>query len=141
MTDTASQTGPVRFEYPGTPPAFNAPKKHFRLCRTLLLDADIQVLSEKGANNLHSHTGNDGFWFVLKGRAKFYDQDDNVIGDLGPMQGICIEHDTPYWFEGAGDDRLEILHVAARDPRVDPDKRVDHRPRNVRGAQSVSADQ
>jgi mannose-6-phosphate isomerase-like protein (cupin superfamily) len=124
--------GPMLFEYAGPPPEFNAPKKHYRLCRTPLLDADIQVLSEKGANNLHSHSGNDGFWFVLAGRATFYDADDNVIGEIGPKQGILIEHDTPYWFEGSGDERLEILHVAAIDPRVD-DQRVDHRPRNVRG--------
>jgi mannose-6-phosphate isomerase-like protein (cupin superfamily) len=139
MEGSQDQATPARFEYGGTPPPFNAPKKHFRLCRTSLLDADVQVLGEKGANNLHSHTGNDGFWFVLKGRAKFYDHDDEVIGDLGPMQGILIEHDTPYWFEGAGDEMLEILHVAARDPRVNPDTRVDHRPRKFRGSQIANS--
>lgn len=138
MDEPVAQTEPVKFEYAGTPPPFNAPKKHFRLCRTPLLDADIQVLGPKGANNLHSHAGNDGFWFVLKGRAKFYDGDDNVIADLGPMQGVLIEHDTPYWFEGSGEDLLEILHVGARDPRVD-DKRVDHRPRKIRGGLKVGA--
>lgn len=139
MDVSPQHAAPARFEYAGTPPPFNAPKKHFRLCRTPLLDADIQVLGDKGANNLHSHTGNDGFWFVLKGRAKFYDENDHVIGDLGPMQGILIEHDFPYWFEAAGDELLEILHVAARDPRVDPDERVDHRPRKFRGSQASTA--
>ncbi len=139
MDDSERKSDPVQFEYAGTPPPFNAPKKHFRLCRTPLLDADIQVLGDRGANNLHSHSGNDGFWFVLKGRAKFYDQDDNVFADLGPMQGVLIEHDTPYWFEGSGGDLLEILHVGAIDPRVD-DQRVDHRPRKVRGAAVTTAE-
>jgi mannose-6-phosphate isomerase-like protein (cupin superfamily) len=136
---SVSRTAPVQFEYGGTPPPFNAPKKHFRLCRTPLLDADIQVLGKKGANNLHSHSGNDGFWFVLEGRARFYDPDDNVIADLGPLQGVCIEHDTPYWFESAGEDLLEILHVGASDPRV-KDQRVDHRPRRIKGGLPVGAD-
>lgn len=70
-----------------------------------------------------------------KGRARFYDENDQVIGDLGPMQGILIEHNFPYWFEGTGDELLEILHVAARDPRVDPDERIDHRPRKFKGSQ------
>jgi mannose-6-phosphate isomerase-like protein (cupin superfamily) len=32
----------------------------------------IQVAKEGGENNLHYHANVDGFWMVLKGKAKFY---------------------------------------------------------------------
>ena len=90
------------FNYAGPPDQGNAPKKHVPLCKTPLLKADVQVLGDNGANNLHSHTGSDGFWYVLKGRAKFYNEHDEVVGDLGPTEGILTPHDTPYWFESTG---------------------------------------
>src|SRR5690606_40778727 len=64
---------------------------------------------------LHSHSGNDGFWFVLSGRARFYDENDNVFADVGPHEGVLVPHSTPYWFESADDaTTLEILHVGSR---------------------------
>jgi mannose-6-phosphate isomerase-like protein (cupin superfamily) len=135
-SDPPQRPAATTFTYTGPPSPGTAPKKTVRLCRSSLIRADVQVLpAHGGANNLHSHTGNDGFWFVLNGRVRFYDENDTVVGDLGRHEGMLVPHDTPYWFESAGDEPLELLHVAAGDPRID-DTRVDHRARGHRGPAS-----
>jgi len=84
------------------------------LCRTDRVVAAVQVVKAGGETNLHSHSLLDGVWFVLKGRAKFYTMDDELVADLGPYEGILVPRDYPYWFErGDGPDDLEILQVEA----------------------------
>lgn len=91
-----------------------------------------------GATNLHSHSGNDGFWMVLSGRARFYAEADEPIAELGPRQGVLVPHGTPYWFESASDDEpLEMLHVSAR-TNAKHDKRIDYRERVRRQAADSS---
>jgi mannose-6-phosphate isomerase-like protein (cupin superfamily) len=55
----------------------------------------------------------DGFWFVLRGAARFYTSNDDVLAELGPDEGILIPRDFPYWFESVGDAQLELLQVEA----------------------------
>jgi mannose-6-phosphate isomerase-like protein (cupin superfamily) len=88
-------------------------KKVHSLCRTDRIYGAVQVVREGGETNLHSHTYLDGFWFVLSGRARFYTTDDEVLGELGPHEGILIPRGFPYWFERAGEDDLEIVQVEA----------------------------
>jgi mannose-6-phosphate isomerase-like protein (cupin superfamily) len=88
------------------------------LCQTELMVAGIQTVGEGGETNLHSHTHLDGFWFVLKGRARFYTYDDEVVADLGPLEGILVPRDYAYWFERVGDENLEILQVEASDTKM-----------------------
>ena len=99
-------------------------KASVKLAKTDFIRADIQWVGPGGANNLHTHTGNDGFWLVLSGRARFYGEAAEPAAELGPMQGALVPHGTAYWFESAGDEPLEILHVAAR-TLAKVDKRVD----------------
>lgn len=114
--------GMVRFAYdkPEPPQA----KKTIKLAKSAFLDAGIQNVGPEGATNLHSHSGNDGFWFVLAGRARFYDENDNLFAEVGPHEGVLVPHSTPYWFESSDEETLQILHVAActsakEDMRVD----------------------
>ncbi len=91
----------------------------------------IQLVRDGGENNLHSHEHVDGFWFVLKGRARFYTTEDEVLGDFGPLEGVLVPRGFPYWFESCGDEELEVLQFEASDvelgqPNTD---RVDHAPR------------
>jgi mannose-6-phosphate isomerase-like protein (cupin superfamily) len=72
----------------------------------------VQIVSEGGENNLHSHRGMDGFWFVLSGKVKFYGPGDVEIGEFGKHQGILIPRGAEYWFESSGDEDLEILQMA-----------------------------
>jgi mannose-6-phosphate isomerase-like protein (cupin superfamily) len=88
-------------------------KKVVPLCQTDLMRAHVQVIQEGGENNLHAHTGNDGFWLVLGGRARFYGEGDVVLAELGENEGVLIPRGFKYWFESAGGEPLEILHVAA----------------------------
>ncbi len=93
----------------------------------------VQVVREGGENNLHSHEHVDGFWFVLSGRARFYTTDDELLGECGPLEGVLVPREFPYWFESCGEDELEILQFEASDvvlgePNTD---RVDHTPRKA----------
>ena len=82
------------------------------LAQTDLATFAVKRIKEGGENELHMHPNADGFWTVLNGRVRFYTTDDELIADLGPMEGIVIPRTFPYWFESADDDvDLEILQV------------------------------
>ena len=108
------------FENPGETDT----KARVKLALTDFLRAEVQILGRGGGNNLHTHSGNDGFWLVLSGRLRFYGDGPDPVAELGPMQGACTPHGTKYWFEPAGDEQVELLHVAAR-TNAKEDKRVD----------------
>lgn len=83
------------------------------LALTDRISANVQVLKEGGENNLHTHPNMDGFWMVLKGRVKFYGDNDVLLGEFGPHEGILVPRGTHYWFESSSDEHLEILQVEA----------------------------
>ena len=89
------------------------------LCKTEMLSADMQLVREGGENKLHSHTASDGFFLVLQGNVKFYGEGDVLVAELGPHEGAVMPHGFKYWFESSGTETLQLLHVAAKDPRVD----------------------
>jgi mannose-6-phosphate isomerase-like protein (cupin superfamily) len=107
-----TKTEPQVFKYE-TPQTDGTGKVHSFLCRSDILSAGIQLVTDGGETNLHAHGGNDGFWFVLSGRARFYGEGDVVIADVGKHEGILIPRGFPYWFEKAGDEPLEIMRVGA----------------------------
>lgn len=105
-------------------------KAYVKLVMSDVVMAETQILTEGGENNMHSHPGTDGFWWVVRGRARFYDENDEAI-ELGEEEGIFVPRGVPYWFEKGGDEPLHLLHVAARSKALDDQpKRVNHRPRN-----------
>lgn len=116
------------FEYE-RPENEDGTKSIAHLAHTDSFKADVQVVGEDGANNMHAHTGNDGFWMVLSGEARFYGDGDEVLDELGPDEGIVIPRGLKYWFESVGEDDLEILHVAGFHQDID-DHRVDHAERD-----------
>ncbi len=125
--------GPQAQTFHYTKPEFEKGKHFIRLARTDRMYANIQVIKQGGENNLHSHKHLDGFWFVLKGRARFYGEGDAVVADLGPHEGVLIPRNFAYWFESAGEEDLELLQVEAFDVAL-PDMaairadRVNHTP-------------
>lgn len=126
MTDTADRQtakppkSPAKVLKPLRPAAAGTGGKVVtRLAQTDILFANIQMITEGGDNNLHSHAGMDGLWFVLKGRARFYGPGQtDVIGEVGPRQAVLIPRNFPYWFEQVGDEELELLQVEAIDKSV-----------------------
>jgi len=102
-----------------------------RLAQSDLIRGAVQVVKVgDGDNNMHIHTGMDGFWMVLRGRVKFYGPDDAVIGEFGPHEGILMPRGNAYWFAAVGDEDLEILQVAAFDRDV-KNERVDINPQKL----------
>lgn len=63
-------------------PEFEGVKKTMLMCNSDLMKVQVQVVKSGGENNLHTHTGEDAFWLVLKGAVKFYGEGDKVIGEL-----------------------------------------------------------
>lgn len=105
------------------------------LCRTDRMIAAVQTVGEGGETNLHSHPNLDGFWFVLKGRARFYTTDDVPLGEFAAFEGILIPRGFPYWFESSGDEHLVILQVESsvkemRTKQEMIEDRVDYAPRH-----------
>ena len=114
---------PQKFGYK-KPDGLETGKSIVSLCQTDIIRGAVQVLKEGGDNNLHSHTGMDGFWMVLKGRVRFYGPGDEVLGEFGQHEGIVMPRNAQYWFESCGDYDLELLQVVAFDREV-KNERVD----------------
>ncbi|HEU4342001.1 MAG TPA: cupin domain-containing protein [Candidatus Binatia bacterium] len=108
-------------------PDFQGVKKSMLLCNSDLMKVMVQVVKEGGENNLHSHTGDDAFWFVLRGAVRFYGEGDKLIGEFKQQEGVLIPRGFQYWFESASAEPLEILRVTAKDQNVE-NKRVNHTP-------------
>jgi mannose-6-phosphate isomerase-like protein (cupin superfamily) len=127
--DSVTETPPrasIKFRY-AKPPAQETDKAIVDLGQTDIIRGAVQVVRKGGDNNLHSHTGMDGFWMVLKGRVRFYGPGNAVLGEFGPHEGIIMPRNAQYWFESVGDDVLEILQVVAFDRGV-KNRRVDVEP-------------
>jgi mannose-6-phosphate isomerase-like protein (cupin superfamily) len=83
------------------------------LGKTDILKAQVQIVPQGGENDLHYHPGADGFWWVITGRARFYDGD-GIIGEYGPGEGILMPRNARYWFETADPSQeLQLLQVSA----------------------------
>jgi mannose-6-phosphate isomerase-like protein (cupin superfamily) len=106
-------------------PQFDGVKKTLQVCNSDLMKVQVQVVKDGGENNLHSHTGDDAFWYVISGAVKFYGEGDEVIGEFNKGEGILIPRGFKYWFESSSSEPLEILRVTAKDQKVD-NQRVDH---------------
>jgi mannose-6-phosphate isomerase-like protein (cupin superfamily) len=95
------------------------------LGRTDLAFVAVQRLKATGGEtNLHTHANVDGFWMVLSGRVKFYTNDDVEIATLGPLEGVVIPRNYPYWF-GADGVESEILQFEANVTRQRADAKHD----------------
>ena len=103
-----------RFRYED-PDLGEKPRAITRLCMGDIMCALVQKITKGGETVLHSHTGMDGFYMVLSGRARFYGEGDTLIGELGPHEGVYIPREVKYWFESAGaeDEPLQLLQVEA----------------------------
>lgn len=132
-TESAAPSAQVfRYEKPEIPEGRG--KTGVLLGRTDIAYLVVQHLRpDGGEKTLHSHAHTDGYWTVLSGRVRFYTTGDELIADLGPMEGVVIPRNYPYWFEAAGVES-ELLQFEANDQRQNPDAphdsgRVDHTPR------------
>ncbi len=107
-------------EFPGV-------KKTWQVCNSDLMKVQVQAVKSGGENNLHTHTGEDAFWYVISGAVRFYGEGDKVIGEYAKGEGLLVPRGFKYWFESASSEPLEILRVTAKDQNID-NKRVDLSP-------------
>ncbi len=109
-----------------------------QLAKSDIIRGRVQIVSEGGENNLHSHNGMDGFWMVLEGKVKFYGPGDVLIGEFAKHEGILIPRGAQYWFESSGDEPLQILQMAGFEKGVKVE-RVDVAPQKL-DPESVSVE-
>src|SRR3546814_15261463 len=88
------------------------------MVRSDMMFSMVQIIKEGGEQGLHSHGGQDGFWFVLRGSARFYGERDVELATLQQHEGIFIPRNFLYWFEAVGGEPLELLQVEAIDKTV-----------------------
>lgn len=108
-------TAPAMQAFKYETPAADQPRKTVWLCTTDRLVGAVQMMMKGGEQALHSHAHLDGFWFVLKGRARFYSDRDTVFAEVGPHEGVLVPRGTKYWFEAIEGEPLELLQVEASD--------------------------
>src|SRR5581483_1445637 len=96
------------------PDASVSSKGFVRLGRGEHIRGSVQIVKKNGGeNNLHYHTHAETFWWVIKGRVRFYGPRDVVLGECGAGAGIVTPRYSRYWFENCLDEDLELLQVAA----------------------------
>src|SRR5215471_11751375 len=108
-------------------PDFEGVKKTWQVCNSDLMKVQVQVVKNGGENNLHTHTGEDAFWYVISGAVKFYGEGDKLIGEYKKGEGILVTRGFQYWFESSSSEPLEILRVTAKDQNV-KNERINHTP-------------
>ncbi len=129
-TNVASEAGakPAYQTFSYAKPELRRGKGIVQLATSDIIRGRVQIVREGGENNLHSHKGMDGFWFVLSGKVKFYGPGDVLIGEFGKHEGILIPRGAEYWFESSStDEDLEILQMAGFEKGVKVE-RVDAAP-------------
>ncbi|HZT07234.1 MAG TPA: cupin domain-containing protein [Chloroflexota bacterium] len=87
------------------------------VARSPMMTVLVHRWESGGEVQLHTHPFQDATWTVLQGRVKFYGENDEVLGDLGPHQGIFIPGGTYYWFENTSDVELVMTRVSTTVPR------------------------
>jgi len=112
-----------------TKPEILKTKAFIPLAKSDVMLAAVQVFRSGGETSFHTHTGMDGLWFVLRGRARFYggtDKDDKtLIAECGAHEGVFLPRHVWYWFEQVGDEELEVLQVESF-AKGEPNKTVRH---------------
>lgn len=126
---TEAAGGHTLFSY-RKPDTLKGGKAIVQLAESDIIRGRVQIVREGGENNLHSHTGMDGFWMVLRGRVKFYGPGDELLAELSQHEGILLPRGTEYWFESSGDEDLELLQMAAFEKGVKV-QRIDKAPQKL----------
>lgn len=104
------------FRYTKLNTDFDSGRKNSMLCQTDRIVGAVQLIKKGGETRLHSHAHLDGMWMVLSGKARFYGENDKLLGEFGKHEGVLIPRGFKYWFECASEDEpLELLQVEASD--------------------------
>jgi quercetin dioxygenase-like cupin family protein len=89
--------------------------------------ATLKVYASGGENALHTHPNEDHTFFVLQGKARYYDADGGHT-DVGKHEGIMLPAGAYYWFEAISEEPLVLVRVGCRVGPQDADGRL-----NIRG--------
>ena len=79
------------------------------ICENLWLSS--KVYCEGGENALHAHASDDHAFFVLAGRARFFDGNGDV-DEIGALEGMLIPRRTLYRFQSVPPENLVIFRMA-----------------------------
>jgi mannose-6-phosphate isomerase-like protein (cupin superfamily) len=103
-------------------PEFEGVKKTWQVCNSDLMKVQVQVVKNGGENNLHTHTGEDAFWYVISGAVKSHKATKRSVNI---KRRRLMARGYKYWFESVAKTRNP--RVTAKDQNID-NKRVDLSP-------------
>src|SRR5436190_1976897 len=103
------------------PPLLDSGKQTYPLAADDLMHATVMVADSGGETVVHSHLAMDQVFLVLAGQATFYKGLDEIVGVLGPMEGILVPRGAKYWYEKTSDENLVLFRTAANDPNAPHD--------------------
>jgi quercetin dioxygenase-like cupin family protein len=83
------------------------------LARTENMWATLKVYASGGENGLHTHPNEDHTFFVLQGKARYYDADGGYT-DVGRHEGIMLPAGAYYWFEAISKEPLVLVRVGCK---------------------------
>jgi mannose-6-phosphate isomerase-like protein (cupin superfamily) len=106
-----------RFTYE-KPLAQAAPTTVVPLGQTDVLTVEMRVVQSGTPSVFEADPTTECVWFVVGGRARFYDGVDALVGEFGESEGVAVPRSIAYRFEAVGDADLQVLHIAAVDPRL-----------------------
>jgi mannose-6-phosphate isomerase-like protein (cupin superfamily) len=89
-------------------------RRSYPMAKTDNVVSTVQIFQKGVGNRLHVHLTEDGYWFVLGGRVRFWGPGETVIAELGQHEGLLMPAGNHYWFEGISDEPLQILRVNYR---------------------------
>jgi mannose-6-phosphate isomerase-like protein (cupin superfamily) len=114
----------------------NGNKSAIDLAALASCQARVQVL-KKGdkKRGLHYHPNMDQIYLVLKGMVRIYGADNEIAGDLGPMEGIAYPENSRYWMEPIGDGDTWLMQVSGFPKGRDAARVVDLEPKEKAAGQ------
>jgi mannose-6-phosphate isomerase-like protein (cupin superfamily) len=116
MTDVGGWEGVERFSY--RKPASGG-SGVVGLGTSDVLTVEVQVFASGTSASYEADASAESVWFVIAGQARFADGAGAAFGEFGVSGGVYVPRSVAYRFEAIGADDLEILRIAAVDPRGD----------------------
>ena len=68
---------------------------------------------------------------VLKGKLVFYGNEDKILGEFGPQEGLLLPENSRYWFKSEGEEEAWLLQIAGYPKGAKTSKRISVAPRTV----------
>src|SRR6266511_4308403 len=81
------------------PQLLDSGKETTSLINSDIMNCTVMVAQNGGETIVHAHESMEQVFIVLAGQCTFYSTLHEVVGVLGPMEGILVPRGTTSWYE------------------------------------------